>query len=65
MNAKTALRLAFALERIADRLELLTLESEPQTPESPVCPHPESYRLALGQTNGWMCSLCQHTESTA
>ena len=65
MNEKTALRLAFALERIADRLDLLTMESEPQTPEPVICQHPESYRLTLGQTDGWTCSLCQHMESPA
>ena len=61
MDQKTALRIAFALERIADRLELLTLETEPTATEQPECLHAQ--RIQLGQTNGWKCLLCEHTEN--
>ncbi len=64
MTALTAERIAAALERIADRLELLTAESEPmpESTEQP-CPHPVELRLALGATNGWLCQACQHREN--
>ena len=55
-------RIATALERIADRLDALTLEPE-TAPESPTCPHPEDLRMPLGGTNGWICQACQHVES--
>ena len=63
MNQKTALRIAHALERIADRLELLTVETVPAQPETPSCLHPSEERLDLGMTTGWVCQVCGHTES--
>lgn len=61
MNQKTALRIAVALERIADRLDLVILEPAPsqEPPTDPTCRHPKDQRLALGQTNGWICQVCQ------
>ena len=55
----TAERIATALERIADRLELLTLENSAPEPAS-LCPHPEASRLEIPGTAGWICELCQH-----
>jgi len=58
-------RIATALERIAELMELLTVEpaAEPQTTEVIPCPHPEDQRMALGATNGWICLACQHREN--
>lgn len=58
-------RIATALERIAELMELLTVEptAEPPTPEEIPCPHPQDQRLALGATNGWICQGCQHREN--
>jgi hypothetical protein len=66
MTDDQAERIASALERIADRLELLTAEPSvepPPTSEEMPCLHPEDQRLALGATNGWVCTACQYRES--
>ena len=55
-----ALRIALALERIADRLDTLTLETETAPVEATPCLHPEASRMALGLTDGWICQDCQH-----
>jgi hypothetical protein len=50
-------RIACALERIADALELAcTPEDEPE-PEG--CPHPEDKRRALNGWNGYECGVCE------
>ena len=58
-------RIATALERIAELMELLTVEpsAPPPTSEETPCPHPIELRLALGATNGWICQACQFTET--
>lgn len=63
MTEQTAERIATALERIAELMELLTVEPQPmpEATEMP-CPHPIELRLALGATSGWICQACQYTE---
>jgi len=56
------IRVAVALERIADALEGLTVApaSEPE-PTSVLCLHPAEARIDFGTTNGvedWQCGLC-------
>lgn len=55
------IRAVEALERIADRLDLLTVETS-QEPEAPTCRHPKDQRMALGATNGWTCQACGRTK---
>lgn len=63
MTEQTAERIATALERIADLMELLTVEPQPMPEATEIpCSHPIELRLALGATNGWICQACQYTE---
>ena len=55
-----AIRIARALERLADAAERLTLEPAPPPDPTPMCPHDRT--LALGLTTGWICQDCGHQE---
>lgn len=60
MTEKTAQRIARAVERIANRLDALAMETEPES-EPLTCLHPLEQRMPLGQTDGWSCLICEYT----
>lgn len=55
-------RIAAALERIANALEVIVAGSIEPAPEEPTgCPHPDDTRVSFGTTAGvadWQCGVC-------
>jgi len=55
-------RIAAALERIANALDVLVAGTMPEPAEEPDgCPHPPDSRMSFGTTDGvsdWQCGVC-------